>query len=139
MPSRDSGDHRRRFETPPTKSGEEVKGKGKGARRALGGGGQDSPFDDAMRSLRKLGAFVKVQDVRDVPSSHVNKEAEVAATTSLDGDGDDEGLVDEEASLLHALGLYLSREAKRGSMMNKMSVELLGEGIKILEGILFLS
>ena len=129
MPSRDIGDHRRRFETPPTKSGEEVKGKGKGARRALGGGGQDSPFDDAMRSLRKLGAFVKVQDVRDVPSSHVNVEAEVAATTSLDGDGDDEGLVDEEASLLHALGLYLRREAERGFITNETSAEILGEGI----------
>ena len=140
MPSRDIGDHRRRFETPPTKSGEEVKGKGKGERRDRVGGGQDSPFDKSVRTLRKSGASVEVREVRDVPSPDFGVEAEVAAKTSLDGNIDDEGLVDEESSLLHALGSYPRREAERGFMMNKMSVgELLGTGIEILEGIAFSS
>ena len=50
--------------------------------------------------------------MRDVPSSDVNVEAEVAATVSLDSYGNDEGIVDEEASPLQALGSYLRREAK---------------------------
>ena len=120
VPSRELEEHRRRFETPPIESGEgeEVKGKGKGARGTRsGGGGRDSPFDDAVRSLRESGASVEVREVRDVPSPDVDVEAaEAAATTSPDRPvSDDEGRVDEEASPLHTLGSYLRREAKRGS------------------------
>ena len=73
-----------------------------------------------------------------MPSSDIDVEAEVSVTTFLYGDGNDEGLVNKEASPLCTMGSYLRREANRGVMTNETSAELLGAGIKIMEGMVFL-
>ena len=92
VPSRELKDPRRRLKTPLTTSGEEDKGKGMGARRSRGSGGKDITFNNTMRSLCDSGASVVVREVRDVPSSNIDVEAEVSVTTFLYGVGNDEGL-----------------------------------------------